>query len=31
LLLNAFNIKTVKDMGTNRFFLAAQAIAHLAE
>jgi hypothetical protein len=31
LLLKAFNIKTVKDLGTNKFFLAAQAIAHLAE
>jgi hypothetical protein len=31
LLLKAFNIKTVKDMGTNKFFMAAQAIAHLAD
>ena len=31
LLQKAFNIKTIKDMGTNKFFLAAQAIAHLAE
>ena len=31
LLAQAFNIKTVKDLGTNKFFLAAQAIAHLAE
>jgi hypothetical protein len=30
LLQKAFNIKTVKDLGTNKFFLAAQAIAHLA-
>lgn len=27
----AFNIKTVKDLGTNKFFLWAQAIAKLAE
>ncbi|HKD97261.1 MAG TPA: hypothetical protein VKB69_06600 [Micromonosporaceae bacterium] len=31
LLLKAFNIKTVKDLGTNKYFLAAQAIAHLSE
>jgi hypothetical protein len=31
LLAQAFNIKTVKDLGTNKFFLAAQAIAHLSE
>jgi hypothetical protein len=31
LLKQAFNITTVKDLGTNRFFLAAQAIAHLSE
>jgi hypothetical protein len=31
LLLKAFNIKTIKDLGTNKFFVAAQAIAHLAE
>ena len=31
LLQKAFNIKTVKDLGTNKFFVAAQAIAHLAE
>jgi hypothetical protein len=30
LLLKAFNIKTIKDLGTNKFFVAAQAIAHLA-
>lgn len=27
----AFNIKTVKDLGTNKFFLRAQAVAKLAE
>lgn len=27
----AFNIKTVRDLGTNKFFLWAQAIAKLAE
>lgn len=27
----AFNIVTVKDLGTNKFFLWAQAIAKLAE
>lgn len=27
----AFNIKTVKDLGTNKFFLWAQAVAKLAE
>lgn len=27
----AFNIKTVKDLGTNKFFLWAQAVARLAE
>ena len=27
----AFNIKTVKDLGTNKFFLWAQATAKLAE
>jgi hypothetical protein len=31
LLLKAFNIKTVKDLGTNKYFLAAQAIAHLSQ
>jgi hypothetical protein len=30
LLAKAFNIKTVKDLGTNKFFVAAQAIANLA-
>lgn len=30
LLLKAFNIKSIKDLGTNKFFLTAQAIAHLA-
>ena len=27
----AFNIKTVRDLGTNKFFLWAQAIVKLAE
>ena len=27
----AFNITTIKDLGTNKFFLWAQAIAKLAE
>jgi hypothetical protein len=27
----AFNSKTVKDLGTNKFFLWAQAVAKLAE
>jgi len=27
----AFNIKTVKDLGANKFFLWAQAVAKLAE
>jgi hypothetical protein len=27
----AFNIKTVRDLGTNKFFLWAQAIAKLAD
>ncbi|SIR88707.1 hypothetical protein [Williamsia sterculiae] len=31
LLKQAFNIKTVKDLGTNKFFLWAQATAKLAE
>lgn len=31
LLLKAFNIKTIKDMGTNKFFKVAQAIANLAD
>jgi hypothetical protein len=30
LLKQAFNIKTVRDLGTNKFFLAAQAISQLA-
>jgi ABC-type amino acid transport substrate-binding protein len=30
-LKSAFNIVTVKDLGTNKFFLWAQAIAKLAE
>ena len=30
-LQQAFNIKTVKDLGTNKYFLAAQAIAHLSD
>lgn len=30
-LQEAFGIKTVKDLGTNKFFLWAQAIAKLAE
>jgi hypothetical protein len=31
LLLKAFNIKTIKDMGTNKYFIAAQGIAHLSD
>lgn len=31
LLKEAFNIKTVRDLGTNKFFLWAQAVAKLAE
>lgn len=31
LLLKAFNIKTVRDMGTNKFFRWAQSIATLAD
>ncbi len=31
LLKEAFNIKTVRDLGTNKHFLWAQAIAKLAE
>jgi hypothetical protein len=27
----AFNIKTVRDLGTNKFFLWAQAVAKLAD
>ncbi|HEV7130083.1 MAG TPA: hypothetical protein VGN32_21830 [Ktedonobacterales bacterium] len=30
LLKKAFNIKTVRDLGTNKYFLWAQAIVHLA-
>ncbi|AII03940.1 hypothetical protein C8E05_0620 [Rhodococcus wratislaviensis] len=30
-LAAAFNIKTVKDLGTNKYFLWAQAVARLAE
>ena len=30
-LRRAFNIRTVRDLGTNRYFLWAQAIAALAE
>jgi hypothetical protein len=29
LLLKAFNIKTVRDLGTNKYFLRAQAIVAL--
>lgn len=31
LLKQAFNIKTVRDLGTNKYFLWAQAIAKLAD
>ncbi|MCP2193157.1 hypothetical protein [Williamsia deligens] len=31
LLKEAFNITTVKDLGTNKFFLWAQAVSKLAE
>lgn len=31
LLLKAFNIKTIRDLGTNKFFLWAQAIVTLAD
>ncbi|GAA1480265.1 hypothetical protein GCM10009624_07050 [Gordonia sinesedis] len=31
LLQQAFNIKTVKDLGTNKFFRWAQATAELAD
>jgi len=31
LLKQAFNIKTVADLGTNKYFLWAQAIAKLAD
>ncbi|MFP5022560.1 hypothetical protein [Pseudonocardia phyllosphaerae] len=30
-LKEAFNIKTVRDLGTNKYFLWAQAIAKLAD
>jgi hypothetical protein len=30
-LKEAFNITTVRDLGTNKFFLWAQAVAKLAE
>jgi hypothetical protein len=30
-LKDAFNIKTVRDLGTNKYFLWAQAITRLAE
>lgn len=30
-LQDAFNIKTVRDLGTNKYFLWAQAIAKLAD
>ncbi len=30
-LKDAFNIKTVRDLGTNKYFLWAQAVAKLAE
>ena len=30
LLAKAFNIKTIRDLGTNKYFLTAQAIATLA-
>jgi hypothetical protein len=30
-LREAFNIKTIRDMGTNKFFLHAQAITKLAD
>jgi hypothetical protein len=30
LLAKAFNIKSIRDLGTNKFFLTAQAIAALA-
>ena len=30
LLMKAFGIKTIHDLGTNKFFLVAQAIATLA-
>ena len=30
-LAEAFNIKTVRDLGTNKYFLWAQAVAKLAD
>lgn len=30
-LKDAFNIKTVRDLGTNKYFLWAQAVAKLAD
>lgn len=30
-LQEALNVKTIKDLGTNKFFLWAQAVAKLAE
>jgi hypothetical protein len=30
-LQKAFGVKTVQDLGTNKFFRAAQALAHLGE
>ena len=30
LLLKAFNVKTIGDLARNKYFLAAQTIAHLA-
>jgi hypothetical protein len=30
-LKKAFNVKSVGDLGTNKFFRAAQALAHLGE
>ncbi|GAA5191527.1 hypothetical protein GCM10023322_49060 [Rugosimonospora acidiphila] len=31
LIKQALGIKTIRQLGTNQYFLAAQAIAHLAE
>lgn len=31
LLQQAFNIKTIEDMGTNKFFLIAQALVELSK
>ncbi|PZU00025.1 hypothetical protein [Williamsia sp. DF01-3] len=30
-LKDAFNVKTVRDLGTNKYFLWAQAVAKLAD